>query len=127
LSKDLHANKAVLGKILAGSPISNAEYSQMGDLCQAGLQTVNSLCEILHITINRNGDQFQQDYIRGIAQHDLYISDSVRTSRTEIILKPDTSIFRDKTFSQEMISDWVKEKTADIANLKIDIHSVNEE
>ncbi|OGO90528.1 MAG: hypothetical protein A2Y17_01515 [Clostridiales bacterium GWF2_38_85] len=125
LSKDLHASKAVLDKILAGSPISNAEYSQMGDLCQAGLQTVNSFCEILHVTVNRGGNQFQQDYIRGIAQHDLYISDSVRTSGTKIILKPDTAIFGDTAFSQEMFCDWVKKKSADIVNLKVDVRSVD--
>lgn len=67
LSRDSHANKAVLDKILAGNPISNAEYSQMGDLNQASLQNVNSLCEILCVTVNRDGDMFQQDYIRGIA------------------------------------------------------------
>lgn len=124
LSKDLHASKAVLDKILAGSPISNSEYSQMGDLLQAGLQTVNSLCEMLHIAVSRDGDQFEQDYIRGIAQHDLYISDSVRTSGTEIILKPDTAIFGDTAFSKEMLCDWVKKKTEGIANLKVDVLSI---
>ena len=59
LSKDSHASKTVLEKILVGSPITNAEYSQMGDLMQAGLQTVNSLCEILQITVNREGNKFQ--------------------------------------------------------------------
>lgn len=49
LSKDLHASKAVLDKVLSGSPITNAEYSQMGDLIPVGLQTVNSLCEELQI------------------------------------------------------------------------------
>lgn len=127
LSKDLHASKAVLDKILAGSPISNAEYSQMGDLLQSGLQTVNSLCEMLHITVSRDGDQFDQDYIRGIAQHDLYISDSVLTSGTEIILKPDTAIFGDTEFSKDMICDWLKKKTEGIANLKVDVRSIDNE
>lgn len=125
LSKDLHASKTVLDKILAGSPITNVEYSQMGDLIQTGLQTVNSLCETLHVTVNRNGYQFQQDYIRGIAQHDLYMSDSVDASGTEIILNPDTIIFGDMAFSQEMLYDWIKEKSSDIVNLKIAVYSVD--
>lgn len=125
LSRDSHANKDVLNKILAGNPISNAEYSQMGDLCQASLQTVNSLCEILSVTVNRDGDIFQQDYIRGIAQHDLYISDSVRTSGTEIILKPDTTLFGDTAFSQEILCNWIKTKTADIDGLKVNICSAD--
>lgn len=127
LSRDSLANKAVLDKILAGNPISNAEYSQMGDLCQANLQMVNSLCESLQITVNKNGSRFQQDYIRGIAQHDLHICDSVRTSGTEIIFKPDTVIFGDTAFYHEILCDWVKTNSKGIDNLKFDIHSVIEQ
>jgi AraC-like DNA-binding protein len=127
LSRDLHASKVVLDKILAGSPISNAEYSQMGDLVEAGMQTVNSLCEMLHISVNNGGKHFQQDYIRGIAQHDIYISDSVSTSGTEIILKPDTAIFGKTIFSQEILWDWVRKNAADIANLKVHVHSMDKE
>jgi AraC-like DNA-binding protein len=112
LSKDLHASKVVLDKILAGSPISNAEYSQMGDLLQAGMQTVNSLCEMLHISVNNGGKQFQQDF---------------STSGTEIILKPDTAIFGNTIFSKEMLCDWVRKKVADIANLKVHVHSMDKE
>lgn len=74
LSTDLHASKSVMDKILSGSPITNAEYSQMGDLIQPGLQTVNSLCETLKIIVKRDEKIFQQDYVRGIAQHELYIN-----------------------------------------------------
>jgi AraC-like DNA-binding protein len=125
LSEDLHASKAVLEKILAGRPITNAEYSQMGDLIQAGLQTVNSLCETLQIIVKRDGKTFQQDYIRGIAQHELYINNLEGSSGTEIILKPDTSIFGNMDFSLEIIHDWVKQKTRDIDNVKFNVKSDN--
>lgn len=125
LSKDLHASKVVLDKILAGSPITNAEYSQMGDLIQAGLQTVNSLCETLQIIVKRDGNTFQQDYVRGIAQHELYINNLEGSSGTEIILKPDTSIFGNDDFSLEILNDWVKQKSRDIDSIKIDVKSAN--
>lgn len=123
LSTDLHASKTVMDKILAGSPITNAEYSQMGDLVQAGMQTVNSLCEALHITVFRDGNQFQQDYIRGIAQHDLRIGSAVHPSGTEIVLKPDRAIFADAAFSKEVLYDWAKERSADLVHLEINVHS----
>ncbi|MDF2870061.1 MAG: gyrase subunit [Anaerocolumna sp.] len=122
-SKDLHGNKAVLDKVLSGSPITNAEYSQMGDLNSAGLQTVNSLCEELQVTVTRDGAQYQQDYICGIAQHDLTISDSVCASGTEIMLKPIRSIFGDTVFSQELLDKWLKDRSADIVNLKVNVIS----
>ena len=121
LSNDLHASKEVLDKILAGKPITNIEYSQMGDLMQSGMQTVNSLCEPLHITVNRKGRQFQQDYIRGIAQHDIHMSDSMDKSGTEIILKPDTAIFGEIAFSKDVICKWLEENSADIASLTINL------
>lgn len=125
LSKNLHASKAVLDKILAGRPITNAEYSQMGDLMQAGLQTVNSLCEALHVTVIREGSKFDQDYIRGVAQHDLDISDSIGASGTEIIFKPDSAIFGDTLFSQEIICNWVKTQSRNIVNLDIHVQRIN--
>lgn len=122
LSNDLHVSKAVLEKILAGRPITNSEYSQMGDLIQVGMQTVNSLCETLQITVNRDGNQYQQNYIRGIAQHELHISKAVHTSGTEIILRPDKAIFGDSVFSKEVICDWIKIKSADDRNIEINVN-----
>ena len=110
LSEDIHASKEVLEKILAGKPITNAEYSQMGDLMQAGLQTVNSLCESLQILVKRDGKAFRQDYVRGIAQHELYIDKLEGHSGTEIVLKPDSSIFGNEVFSIEILNDWIEQR-----------------
>lgn len=125
LSNDLHASKEVMEKILGGRPITNAEYSQMGDLIQAGLQTVNSLCEALKITVKREGKSYQQDYIRGIAQHELYIcssSSSMDHTGTEIILKPDTSIFGNTEFSIELLEDWINQKVKGIDHLEVSVN-----
>ena len=121
LSKDVHASKAVLDKILAGSPITNAEYSQMGDLAQAGLQTVNSLCETFQITVSREGSRFQQNYVRGVAQHDLMISDAACDSGTEIIFKPDTAIFSEAVFSRKIIYEWLEDRGEGIENFEFDV------
>jgi AraC-like DNA-binding protein len=118
LSEDLHASKAVMDKILAGFPITSTEYSQMGDLIHAGLQTVNSLCESLQINVRRDGKTFHQDYIRGIAQHELIINSLEGSSGTEIIMKPDTSIFGNDSFSLEIINNWLKQKLGDLDSIK---------
>ncbi len=107
LSKDLCASKSVLDKILSGRPITSIEYSQMGDLCNANLQTINSLCESLIITVNRDGHQFVQDYIRGVAQHAIYISNSSNHSGTEVIFKPDNNVFPDLPFSEKILQKWI--------------------
>lgn len=110
LSEDPHVSKAVLDKLLSGRPVTNAEYSQTGDFIQAGLQAVNSLCESLQFIVRRHNKRFSQDYVRGVAQHDLSIESFEGHSGTEITLKPDTSIFGEIAFSKEMINNWLKEK-----------------
>ena len=120
LSKSTHVSKTVLDKILAGHPISSAEYAEMGDFSQCSMQTVNSLCESLQINVYRNGMWFQQDYVRGIAQHDVICKEQEHLSGTEMVLKPDRQIFGDTEFSVEVIKDWVQENIADRVKVVID-------
>ena len=109
LSKDLKLSKNVLEKILAGHPISNMEYAEMGDFAGCGMQTVNSLCESLQVFVYRDEMVFQQDYVRGIAQHDLICKESEHESGMELIFEPDRQIFGDLQFSPEWIKNWIEE------------------
>lgn len=111
LSKDAHVNRTVLDKILAGHPISNLEYAALGDFSQCGLQAVNSLCERLQVNVYREGVWFQQDYVRGIAQHEVAYTELEHASGTEMILKPDRQIFGEILFAAEVIREWLKENT----------------
>lgn len=115
LSEDAHMNKEVLDKILAGQPITNLEYAQMGDFAQCGMQTVNSLCESLQVNVYRDGMWFQQDYVRGIAQHEVVCRELEREHGMELILKPDTQIFGDTEFDADVIKAWAKENKIDVS------------
>jgi DNA gyrase/topoisomerase IV subunit B len=68
---------------------------------------------------------FQQDYVRGIAQHELYIDKLVGSTGTEIMLKPDTSIFGNENFSLEFINEWANQKSRKLDNIEINVKSVN--
>lgn len=98
-----------MDKILSGHPISSIEYAQMGDFAQGGMQAINSLCENLRINVYRDSNCYSQDYVRGIAQHDVNSCKMEHSSGTEIILKPDSRIFGDIRFSTDMIKKWVEE------------------
>lgn len=110
LSKDIQLSKKVLEKILAGHPISNMEYAELGDFAGCGMQTVNSLCESLQVTVYRDGMVFQQDYVRGIAQHEIVCEDK---SGTEINFKPDRQIFGEMQFSMNVLKSWMEEHATD--------------
>lgn len=95
------------------------EYIQMGDFLQCGMQTVNSLCESLQINVYRDGKCYCQDYVRGIAQHDVACCEMEHSPGTEIILKPDSLIFGDAIFSVDMIREWVAENNMTEAIVRV--------
>ena len=119
LSQNAKVNQQVLDKILSGHPISSLEYTQMGDFSQCGMQVVNSLCESLQINVYRDGNCYSQDYVRGIAQHDVTYCEMKHPSGTEIILKPDSLIFGGTRFSGDKIKEWVAENNKPEAIVRV--------
>ena len=99
----------VLQNLFSGKPITKLEYAQMGDLPFDDLRLVNSLCEKLTITVWRNGKIYGQDYIRGVPQHSVKskTNDSQILHGTQIVLKPDSSIFENTLFSREKLLGWI--------------------
>ena len=111
LDDDGVVHEEVLQNLFSGKPITKVEYAQMGDLPFDDLKLVNSLCEKLTITVWRNGKIYEQDYIRGVPQHAVTSknNDSAIPHGTQIVLKPDTSIFEDTAFSKEKLLAWLNE------------------
>lgn len=102
-------NQQILDRILSGHPITSLDYARMGDLQLESMQIVNSLCESLQITVYRKGYCYKQDYVRGIAQHDVVCQKIEHDSGTEIVLKADKALFGDIDFSADLIKAWVTE------------------
>ena len=111
LDDDGVVHEEVLQNLFSGKPITKVEYAQMGDLPFDDLRLVNSLCEKLTITVWRNGKIYEQDYIRGVPQHSVTskTNDSKIPHGTQIVLKPDTSIFGDTMFSKEKLQNWLND------------------
>ena len=111
-------HEEVLQNLFSGKPITKVEYARMGDLPFDELKLVNSLSESLQITVWRNGNIYQQDYVRGVPQHALTTkeNDSQIPHGTQIILKPDSVIFEDAVFSKEKLQSWVKDNYQELAD-----------
>ena len=111
LDDDGVVHEEVLQNLFSGKPITKLEYPQMGDLPFDDLKLVNSLCEKLAITVWRNGKIYEQDYIHGLPQHSVTskANDSKIPHGTQIVLKPDTSIFENTLFSREKLQGWISE------------------
>ena len=111
-------HEEVLQNLFSGKPITKVEYARMGDLPFDELKLVNSLCESLQIIVWRNGNIYQQDYVRGVPQHALTTksNDSQIPHGTQIILKPDSVIFEDAVFSKEKLERWVGENYPELTD-----------
>ena len=68
---------------------------------------INSLCENMSICVWRNGKSYSQDYINGIAQHELIIEDSSHPNGMKVTLKPNSNIFGNVLWSKEMTEDFI--------------------
>ena len=116
LDDDGVVHEEVLQNLFSGKPITKVEYVQMGDLPFDDLRLVNSLSEKLTITVWRNGKIYEQDYIRGVPQHSVTskTNDSNIPHGTQIVLKPDTSIFEDTAFCNEKLLAWLNDNYSDL-------------
>ena len=111
LDDDGVIHEEVLQNLFSGKPSTKLEYAQMGDLPFDDLKLVNSLCEKLTITVWRNGKIYEQDYIRGLPQHSVTrkANDSKIPHGTQIVFKPDSSIFGETEFCKEKLENWISE------------------
>ena len=100
-------SNAMLSHIFGAHPMSTLEYSNLEDFNNLELNMVNSLCERMSVCVWRNGKSYSQDYMNGIAQHELHIENYFGHSGMKVLLKPNSSIFGEAAWSKEMIEKFV--------------------
>lgn len=125
LSGNSQADRAILDKILSGRPVSNLEYSQMGDFSHMGMQAVNSLCESLSLCVWRDGLRFRQDYVRGIPQHKIISCPCDHPSGTRILMRPDRAIFGELRFSCEQLREWLDNGPDAFRQVRVEIYTAS--
>lgn len=121
LSNNKEHNQTLLNNIFAGHPITSLDYGKMEDFSSLELQTANSLCEKLSVIIYKSDKVYKQDYVRGIAQHEINCEAEAGKIGMELSILPDKDIFGETSFSKQRIENWITEKTKDINSLKVQI------
>lgn len=109
LSDNKQLNQEVFSNTLAGHPITSLDYERMEELSSHSLQVAGSLCELLSVFVYKNDNVYIQDYVRGIAQHELKCEKTNHESGMEILLTPDKEIFGETRFSKQRINQWLQE------------------
>jgi DNA gyrase subunit B len=103
------AAEVVLTVLHAGGKFENSAYKVSGGLHGVGVSVVNALSEELDVEIWRNGQVYQQSYVRGVPERALEATGTTKRRGTKVTFKPDTQIFETTEFSFDILAQRLRE------------------
>ena len=103
------AAEVVLTVLHAGGKFDNESYKVAGGLHGVGVSVVNALSETLELEIWRNGQVYQQRYMRGTPDSDLEITGTTKRRGTKLTIKPDGEVFETVDYSFDTLAHRLRE------------------
>jgi len=109
-TEKISAATVVLTVLHAGGKFDKDTYKVSGGLHGVGVSVVNALSKDLHLTVNREGHTYEQDFKAGIPQEALAQTGNTRKKGTKIEFWADDTIFTESTtFQKEILMKRFKE------------------
>ncbi len=103
------ALEIVMTVLHAGGKFDKDTYKVSGGLHGVGVSCVNALSTTLHVTVNREGKIFEQEYKIGIPQYAVReIGNSTKTG-TLVHFWPDNTIFQETVYKKEILEGRLRE------------------
>ena len=103
------ALEVVMTVLHAGGKFDKGSYKVSGGLHGVGVSCVNALSADLHVTVQREGKIFEQEYKIGVPQYAVReIGVSERTG-TRVHFWPDGSIFHTTTYNRDILEGRLRE------------------
>ncbi len=107
--RNISAAEVVLTVLHAGGKFDKDTYKVSAGLHGVGVSVVNALSEHLEVIIKRGEKKYRQKYEKGIPQTKLDIIGDTKSTGTEIIFKFDSEIFKDVSFSFDVLANRLRE------------------
>jgi len=103
------ALEVVMTVLHAGGKFDKNTYKVSGGLHGVGVSCVNALSDRLHVTVEREGKLFEQEYHRGIPQYPVREIGPSEVTGTTTHFKPDGEIFKETTYNREILAGRLRE------------------
>jgi DNA gyrase subunit B len=103
------ALEVVLTVLHAGGKFDKDTYKVSGGLHGVGVSCVNALSKYLHVTVNREGKVFEQEYSIGVPKYPVREIGNSETTGTKVVFTPDDSIFIVSEYNYEILAARLRE------------------
>lgn len=103
------ALEVVMTVLHAGGKFDKNTYKVSGGLHGVGVSCVNALSTRLHVTVNREGKIFEQEYHTGIPQYAVREIGNSATTGTTTHFWPDSTIFSTTTYKKDILEGRLRE------------------
>lgn len=120
------ALEVVMTVLHAGGKFDKDSYKVSGGLHGVGVSCVNALSTKLHVTVNREGKIFEQEYSTGIPVYPVREIGKSESHGTKVQFWPDGSIFITTTYNREILESRLRELAFLNRKVTITINDVRE-